>query len=429
MSIAIKIENISKLYRLGEIGTGSISHDINRWLAKIRGKEDPFAKIGTDFWAKKKGNNDFWAIRDINFEVNEGEILGIIGKNGAGKSTLLKVLSKVTKPTSGKIKINGRIASLLEVGTGFHPELTGRENIFLNGAILGMRKEEIKKKFDAIVDFAGIDAHVDTPVKRYSSGMYVRLAFAVAAYLEPEILIMDEVLAVGDAEFQKKCLGKIKDVSSNEGRTVLFVSHNMNAVENICTSALWMKNGMVGEKSNDVTGTISRYLQNPEFNNKTFFNDTEGIYNKNEYVKIDSISLVDENDNYFDRPANNKEVKKFVVEGEIIKYDPAIEIGYFLHTQNEERLFCSFHYDTKDFSSIKKGKFKFETIIPNHLLNEGIYKIYLVVGLRNLGWFLSPYTISPQITFEISGGLSDSSMWLGPRIGLLAPVNKWDLFQ
>ncbi|MES2838453.1 MAG: ABC transporter ATP-binding protein [Bacteroidota bacterium] len=429
MSLALRAENISKKYILGEIGTGTISHDINRFFAKIRGKEDPYAKVGMDFWAKKKGKGDFWAIKDINFDVKEGEILGIIGKNGAGKSTLLKVLSKVTKPTSGKIKINGRIASLLEVGTGFHPELTGRENIFLNGAILGMRKDEIKKKFDAIVDFAGVGEHIDTPVKRYSSGMYVRLAFAVAAYLEPEILIMDEVLAVGDAEFQKKCLGKIKDVSSNEGRTVLFVSHNMAAVENICTSALWMKNGTVAEISSNVSSTISKYLKNPEFNADTVLVDTDGKYAKNDYVKVTKIALVDAENNYFDRPINNKETKKFIVEGEVLKFDPAIEIGYYLHTESDEVLYCSFHYDTKEFSMLYEGKFRLETIIPNHLLNEGVYKIYLVVGLRNFAWFMSPDQATPQISFEIKGGLSDSSMWLGARKGYFAPVNKWQVLQ
>ncbi len=231
--IIIKAENIGKLYKLGEIGTGTISHDLNRWWARVRGKQDPFAKIGETNDRTSKGNSDWvWALKDINFEVKQGEVLGIIGRNGAGKSTLLKILSKVTTPSSGRIKIKGRIASLLEVGTGFHPELTGRENIFLNGAILGMAKAEIKSKFDEIVDFAGVERYIDTPVKRYSSGMYVRLAFAVAAFLEPEILIIDEVLAVGDAEFQKKCLGRMKDVSENDGRTVLFVSHNMDSVMN-----------------------------------------------------------------------------------------------------------------------------------------------------------------------------------------------------
>lgn len=243
-NIAIQVENLGKLYRLGEIGTGTLSHDLNRAWARLRGKEDPFAKIGETNDRTTKGSSDFvWSLKDVNFQVNQGEVLGIIGRNGAGKSTLLKVLSKVTAPTTGRVKVRGRIASLLEVGTGFHPELTGRENIYLNGAILGMTKAEIRSKFDEIVDFSGVERYVDTPVKRYSSGMYVRLAFAVAAFLEPEILIVDEVLAVGDAEFQKKCLGRMKDVSTNDGRTVLFVSHNMAAVKQLCNRGLVMRHG------------------------------------------------------------------------------------------------------------------------------------------------------------------------------------------
>ncbi|HOZ84623.1 MAG TPA: polysaccharide ABC transporter ATP-binding protein [Niabella sp.] len=242
--IAIKAENVGKLYRLGQIGTGTISHDLNRWWASLRGKEDPFAKIGETNDRSQKGESDYvWALKEVDFEIKKGEAVGIIGRNGAGKSTLLKLLSKVTKPSTGQIKVNGRIASLLEVGTGFHPEMTGRENIYLNGAILGMTKKEITRKFDEIVDFSGVERYVDTPVKRYSSGMYVRLAFAVAAHLESEILIVDEVLAVGDAEFQKKCLGKMNDVSKGEGRTVLFVSHNMGAIQTLCTNTLILKNG------------------------------------------------------------------------------------------------------------------------------------------------------------------------------------------
>jgi lipopolysaccharide transport system ATP-binding protein len=246
MSTVIKVENLSKQYRLGQVGTGTISHDVNRWWHRIRGKEDPYLKIGESNERTLKGDSDYvWALKDINFEVNQGEVLGIIGRNGAGKSTLLKILSRTTSPTMGSVKIKGRVASLLEVGTGFHPELSGRENIFLNGAILGMTKREIQSKFDEIVNFAGVERYIDTPVKRYSSGMYVRLAFGVAAHLESEILIVDEVLAVGDAEFQKKCLGKMKEVSEGQGRTVLFVSHNISAINSLCNHGLLLKNGQV----------------------------------------------------------------------------------------------------------------------------------------------------------------------------------------
>jgi lipopolysaccharide transport system ATP-binding protein len=241
---AIKIENLSKQYRLGTVGTGTFSNDVNRWWHTVRGKPDPYLAIGEANDRTSKGSSDYvWALQDINFEVQPGEILGIIGKNGAGKSTLLKLLSRVTAPTTGKITAHGRIASLLEVGTGFHPELTGRENVFLNGAIMGMTKQEISSKFDEIVDFSGCERYIDTPVKRYSSGMYVRLAFAVAAHLEPEILIVDEVLAVGDAEFQKKAIGKMQEISEGQGRTVLFVSHNMASIQNLCNRLVVMNNG------------------------------------------------------------------------------------------------------------------------------------------------------------------------------------------
>lgn len=259
MTPVLKIENLSKQYRLGQIGTGTVSHDINRWWHRVRGKDDPYLKIGdVNDRAKSGGSEYVWSLNDISFEVNQGEVLGVIGKNGAGKSTLLKILSQVTSPTSGSVKMKGRIAALLEVGTGFHPDLTGRENIFLNGAILGMTKAEIKSKLDEIIDFSGVAKYVDTPVKRYSSGMMVRLGFAVAAHLEPEILIVDEVLAVGDAEFQKKCIGKMKDVSG-QGRTVLFVSHNMPSIRMLCNRCLLLEKGkLVSSGSPDVI--IGEYL-------------------------------------------------------------------------------------------------------------------------------------------------------------------------
>ena len=244
--IILKAENISKQYRLGTVGTGTLSHDFNRFWHRIRGKEDPYLKVGEVNDRSTKATSDYvWALQDINFEVERGEVLGIIGKNGAGKSTLLKILSKVTAPTTGTIKSRGRIASLLEVGTGFNPELTGRENIFLNGAILGMTKKEITAKLDEIIEFSGCERYIDTPTKRYSSGMTVRLAFAVAAFLEPEILVVDEVLAVGDAEFQKKAIGKMQDISREGGRTVLFVSHNMAAVQALCTRGIVMQSGQI----------------------------------------------------------------------------------------------------------------------------------------------------------------------------------------
>jgi lipopolysaccharide transport system ATP-binding protein len=269
---AIKVENLSKIYRLGEIGTGTISRDMERWFkTKVLKQEDPFLKIGETNDRANKGTSDIvYSLQDINFEINQGDAVGIIGRNGAGKSTLLKILSRVTTPTIGRINIKGRVASLLEVGTGFHPELTGRENIYLNGAILGMRKREIDRKLDEIIDFSGVDRYIDTPVKRYSSGMYVRLAFAVAANLESEILIVDEVLAVGDAEFQKKCLGKMGEVSKGEGRTVLFVSHNMDAIQKLCNNSLLIENGKI-ELFSTSENIINAYLSSRKSNISNLF--------------------------------------------------------------------------------------------------------------------------------------------------------------
>lgn len=260
--IAIKIENLSKQYRLGLVGTGTVSHDLKRWYTmNILGKEDPYLKIGEVNDRSSKGKSDYvWALKNINLEIKQGEVLGIIGKNGAGKSTLLKILSQVTKPTKGNIHYRGRIASLLEVGTGFHPEMTGRENIYMNGAIMGMTRREIAVKFDEIVAFAGVERYIDTPVKRYSSGMTVRLGFAIAAHLEPDILVVDEVLAVGDAEFQKKAIGKMQDVSKGEGRTVLFVSHNMVSIQKLCSKAFIMSEGM-NLYEGDVNSAIERYIR------------------------------------------------------------------------------------------------------------------------------------------------------------------------
>lgn len=261
MATAIEFNNVSKQYRLGLVSTRTLSHDLNRWwTVNVLGKEDPYLKIGSVNDRSKKADSEYvWALKNIDFKVEQGDVVGLIGKNGAGKSTLLKLLSKVTGPTTGTIKARGRIGSLLEVGTGFHPEMTGRENIFLNGAILGMTKTEINRKLDEIVDFSGCERYIDTPVKRYSSGMTVRLGFAVAAFLEPEILVVDEVLAVGDAEFQKKAIGKMQDVSSSEGRTVLFVSHNMASIRKLCRHGVLLKNGMV-EKAGNVNEIVDYYL-------------------------------------------------------------------------------------------------------------------------------------------------------------------------
>ena len=312
--IILKVENVSKQYRLGLVGTGTISHDFNRWWHKFKGKEDPYLKIGEANDRSTKGTSDYvWAIKDINFEVKRGEVLGIIGKNGAGKSTLLKILSKVTSPTTGEIKTKGRIASLLEVGTGFHGEMTGRENIFLNGAVLGMTKKEIASKIDEIIEFSGCERYIDTPVKRYSSGMTVRLAFAVAAFLEPEILVIDEVLAVGDAEFQKKAIGKMQDISSGEGRTVLFVSHNMAAVQSLCTRGVVLENGY-SVFSGDTSAAIDYYIN--QHNKKVYVNPVvRQISNKIHGPTVLQCSLKNE----------QGEIKSFFSAGEKISLQLEVE--------------------------------------------------------------------------------------------------------
>jgi len=320
MSTVIKVENLSKQYRLGDVGTGSLAHDVNRAWYKLRGKEDPYLKIGESNDRTQKGSSEYvWALKDINFEVKQGEVLGIIGRNGAGKSTLLKILSRTTSPTTGAVKIKGRVASLLEVGTGFHPELSGRENIYLNGAIMGMTKQEIKRKFDEIVDFAGVERYIDTPVKRYSSGMYVRLAFGVAAYLDSEILIVDEVLAVGDSEFQKKCLGKMSEISKGQGRTVLFVSHNLGAIQNLCSSCIYMEKGEVlFQGSTDKT--LKLYLKT---SSDKYYKATEDNYTKDIFLKEADVDT------------SNVAQKGFVTINVVIisKIDAKISIDFRLTTE------------------------------------------------------------------------------------------------
>jgi len=307
---AIEFENISKQYRLGLVSTNTLSHDLNRWWqTSIRGKDDPYMKIGDVNDRSTKAVSDYvWALKDINFEVQQGDVLGIIGKNGAGKSTLLKILSKITAPTTGKISARGRIASLLEVGTGFHPEMTGRENIYMNGAIMGMTKAEITRKFDEIVDFSGVERYIDTPAKRYSSGMTVRLGFAIAAHLDPEILVVDEVLAVGDAEFQKKAIGKMQDVSRGQGRTVLFVSHNMGAVKSLCNRCVILENGSVTFESN-VSDTVDHYLKSDEIiDGLPLINSIKYISKE---IKIDEIIVngTDLNSIVLNHPKNEIKIK------------------------------------------------------------------------------------------------------------------------
>jgi lipopolysaccharide transport system ATP-binding protein len=357
--LAIKVENLSKQYRLGQIGTGTLSHDLNRFWAQLRGKEDPYAQIGAANDRTQKVNSDYvWALKDINFEIEQGDAVGIIGRNGAGKSTLLKILSRTTLPTTGSVKMKGRIASLLEVGTGFHPEMTGRENIYQNGAILGMTRHEIKRKFDEIVDFSGCEAYIDTPVKRYSSGMYVRLAFAVAAHLESEILIVDEVLAVGDAEFQKKCLGKMNDVAKGEGRTVLFVSHNMGAVKSLCNNGILLENGSIGALGN--TDAVLRTYQLTDFQT-----DYECNYST-KLIYLKKANSVHHTNNY--------------THDENIRF--SLQLGHNRNLEDEDRILIRI-LDNSDnvITSFEKfaTKLDFVLIIPAETLKKGSYCLNVIL--------------------------------------------------
>jgi len=364
-NIAIKVENLSKAYQLGQIGTGTISRDLERWYARIRGKEDPFLRIGESNNQNTKSESDVvWSLKDINFEIEQGDAVGIIGRNGAGKSTLLKILSKVTAPTTGKISGKGRIASLLEVGTGFHPELSGRENIFLNGAILGMRKKEIKRKLDEIVDFAGVERYLDTPVKRYSSGMYVRLAFAVAAHLESEILIVDEVLAVGDAEFQQKCLGKMGEVSKGEGRTVLFVSHNMEAILSLCNTAVYLNQGNAVLQAN-AENVVYQYIANQ---NK-IKSSNGNIENLSKDVKL--INLFLDKEQYF---IGENIIFHFEVSSSLI--NPISDLSLLIYNSLDKRIsVVDFRNDILFDKSNKKLFLTFSGTLFNVNLIPGIYSI------------------------------------------------------
>ena len=391
-NIVLDVENVSKQYRLGEVGTGSLQHDIKRWWANVRGQEDPFLKIGETNDRTQKGDSDYvWALKDINFQVEQGQAVGIIGRNGAGKSTLLKLLSRVTKPTTGAIKYKGRIASLLEVGTGFHPEMTGRENIYLNGAILGMTRKEITRKFDEIVDFAGVERYIDTPVKRYSSGMYVRLAFAVAAHLESEILIVDEVLAVGDAEFQKKCLGKMGDVTKGEGRTILFVSHNMTAVKELCNTGVLMKYGEVSYKG-DMLETILEYQKDYELSNSYIAqNLDEAVGNTN--IKIHEFSA---------KPIEGKiiDVESGIrVKLQFYNVQPNINLDATFELRNFEELVV-YHVGKliTENNDSKSGIYTIEFDMPAGMLNAGNYYFKLIFG-KNQSEVL--FGIDNLIGFEV----------------------------
>lgn len=414
----IKAEHISKQYRLGKIGTGTVSHDLNRWWHRVRGKEDPYLKLGDVNDRSNKGSSDYvWSLRDVNFEINQGDAVGIIGRNGAGKSTLLKILSRVTMPTTGKIYTKGRIASLLEVGTGFHPEMTGRENIYLNGAILGMRKHEIKRKFDEIVAFSGVERYIDTPVKRYSSGMYVRLAFAVAAHLESEILIVDEVLAVGDAEFQKSCLGKMGDVSRGEGRTVLFVSHNMAAVKTLCNRGLVLEHGMV-KYTGDATSSVGYYMQgSSETNLVKHFNDEY----HNDYFQLHQLEVRNVEGTQDDIIDEYKAIQ-LVVTITVKKEAANKKITFVMNNEEGITLFTFSHANFRHQQPLHEGLNEVSCTIPAGFLNIGSYylSMYYIENSKT-----TLFVEKDIMAIHVQQGERKLGGFMGKEPGFVKPIFDW----
>jgi len=420
----IVVENLGKRYRIRhqrQAGNYVTLRDVfasmcttpRRWMRQ--GLKAPAVSV-----------EDFWALKDVSFEVEQGEVLGIIGRNGAGKSTLLKVLSRITEPTTGRVALDGRVASLLEVGTGFHPELTGRENIFLNGAILGMTRAEIIRRFDAIVNFGEMETFLDTPVKRYSSGMYMRLAFAIAAHLESEILVVDEVLAVGDAQFQKKCLGRMSEVSAG-GRTVLLVSHNMNAVESLCTKVLYLESGRVKAHGDDVRGIISRHLGTASGSTESVWVNSDDALN---HPVLQPLRFAVENleGQPLSGPVRNDTPLFVVIHANIRRLDPSLKAGFTLFNQNSELLLSSVTTDApeKSWPQLSIGEVELRCALPVRLFNEGTYRLELNCSLHHREWIARPGDNSPTIHFTIQGGLSNSPYWLNRRAGVLAPEWKWE---
>ena len=416
MAKAIEVDHLSKLYRLGAISTGNLSQDFQRWFASVRGKEDPYLKIGQQNSREAGGRSDVvYSLNDISFSIEQGDSVGIIGRNGAGKSTLLKVLSRITSPTSGSVRVKGRIASLLEVGTGFHPELSGRENIYLNGSILGMRKFEIDRKLDEIIEFSGVERYIDTPVKRYSSGMYVRLAFAVAAHLEPEILIVDEVLAVGDAEFQKKCLGKMNHVSANEGRTVLFVSHNLTAVESLCNKAIYLDMGRLLMQGN-TPDVVKEYVSKDLLAKRAIRSTPD------RKIGNDSITIVEaaiENGSS-ENPTDIIDITADVrLKLTIINHtkEEYLSVGFDLKTAKEDVVFGS---GSKIHCPIGIPSVHTCTI-PGNFLNDDLYQMdiyFHTAGMSKL------YAQSNMLSFEIKDQARDTG-FLGKINGMIRPQLKW----
>lgn len=416
--IAIRVESLSKQYR---IGTRAANRTLREAVAS--------ALLAPRRWFDSRSRleeNMFWALDDISFEIKHGEAVGIIGRNGAGKSTLLKILSRITKPTCGRVEIFGRVGSLLEVGTGFHSELSGRENIYLNGAILGMKRREIERKFDEIVDFAEVEKFLDTPAKHYSSGMYMRLAFAVAAHLEPEILIVDEVLAVGDAEFQKKCLGKMSEVAQG-GRTVLFVSHNLGAITTLCSKAVLLSKGniLLFGKTEEVLAT---YLgaDNSE-TSEWKAASTEKKYT-NPYFSPKRMCIVYPDLKPINGTVSANQKIGVLIEGEIEKLHQALTVGFAVYAPTGDLLYWTLHTDVErsKWPELRQGNNKIVGWLPPHFLNEGVYRIELISSLHFTEWLSQPGVNAPAINFQIKGKLSQSPFWMSARPGVNAPILQFE---
>jgi len=425
MSYVIKVENLSKVYIIGhqkqdryQTFRESLRHTARGLYQRMR---HPLSLN-----REQVDMEEFWALKDVSFEVKQGDRIGIIGRNGAGKSTLLKILSRITEPTTGRINIRGRVASLLEVGTGFHPELTGRENIFLNGAILGMGRREIKNKFDEIIAFAEVEKFLDTPVKRYSSGMYVRLAFAVAAHLEPELLLVDEVLAVGDINFQKKCLGKMEDAANN-GRTILFVSHNMGAIQSLCNKAVLLKKGSI-KKEGGVQEVVQSYLnENDVLSCQKWSFEKQGSLIKNDFIEPQSLSLLDTEGQIL--PSHIERTRPVFVElvFNLKQLRRDLTLGIAVYNSKGDYLFHSLQTDGNEklWPELEKGINRLRMKLPVDILNEGEYRLVLIGALHKTQWLYNPDQSDVMVNFTIAGGLSESPYWLHGRRGMFAPCLTW----
>jgi len=420
--LAIKVEGLGKKYKIGRKRSGDLRESFGQFIKTFKPNKQLNDLPAGEAGSTNQPTKEFWALKDINFEVKQGEAVGIIGRNGAGKSTLLKILSRITKPTTGRFEVNGRVSSLLEVGTGFHMELSGRENIYLNGTILGMKRREIKSKFDEIVAFSGVERFIDTPVKHYSSGMKVRLAFSVAAHLEPEILIIDEVLTVGDAEFQKKCLGKMEDVTG-QGRTVLFVSHNMGAVKKLCTKGMILESGNMTLYSNSINKVVNQYLAINEFDHKLNWENENKLY-YNEYFDLKNLTLLGKANE--DGVLPNSRQIEIRMEINLKQNTEGLNFGFRLYNENQELVFFSFFKDTHPENWIKEkyGDFILKAEIPPRILNEGLYTLEFVSIVNNVGWIIKAGE-GPVLRFRIFGGMSDSPLWVRKRDGLIAPCLDW----